>query len=145
MDLLFLLLSMVPAIEARGSSIYFLCAGQPLMVPITVILNFIAVVVFIKLLEWGKVPNVLESFLERRSGRVFDRVERWFERHGNLAIFLLIAVPSTGIGSFTGAFIGRTLGLRNRVFYISVFFGIALSLAISFPIAYLLNTLYITC
>ena len=116
-----------------------------MLVPLTVILNFIAVAVFIRLLELGKVPNVLESFLERRAGKAFDRVERWFERHGNMAIFLLIALPSTGIGSFTGAFIGRTLGLRSRVFYFSVFFGIALSLVISFPIAYLLNMLYITC
>ena len=145
MNLLFLLLSAVPAIEARGSSIYFLCSSQPMLVPLTVLINFLAVVAFIKILELGKVPNLIESFLERRAGKVFERVERWFERHGNLAVLLLIAIPSTGVGSFTGAFIGRSLGLRNRVFYLSIFLGITLSLAISFPIAYALNMLYITC
>jgi len=145
MSLFFLLLSAVPAIEARGASIYFLCSGQWVFVPVTVAINFIAVLLFLKMLDMGRVPNRIESFFRRKAGRAFRRAEKLFERYGNIAIFLLIALPSTGIGSFTGAFIGRSLGLKGRVFYFSVFMGIVMSLAIAFPIAYMLNMLYITC
>ncbi len=145
MNELFLILSMVPAIEARGASVYFLCSGQMFLIPFTVMLNFLAVMIFVKLLELGKVPNRIESLMERRMEKVYHRVEGWFERYGNITVFLLVALPSTGVGSFTGAFIGRSMGLRKRIFYASILAGIVLSLVISFPLAYLLNALYIAC
>ena len=145
MNWLFLLLSMVPGIEARGSSIYFLCSNQAWLVPVTVFLNFIAVLVFIKVLELGHVPGRIESFLERRLDKYYQRVDGWFHRYGNLALFLLIALPSTGVGSFTGAFIGKAFDLRGRVFYLFLLLGIACSLVISFAAAYFLDALYIRC
>ena len=139
MNELVLLLSAVPAIEARGASVYFIYSGQWFFIPLTVVVNFLAVLLFMKLLDMGKIPNRLESFMQRRMDKAYRRIEKWFEKYGNVAILLLIALPSTGVGSFTGAFIGRAFGLKSRMFYASIFLGIALSLAISFPIAYLLN------
>lgn len=145
MNWLFLLLSMVPGIEARGSSIYFLCSDQLWLVPVTVVLNFIAVMIFVKVLDMGHVPGRIEGFLERRAEKYYKRVDSWFHRYGNLALFLLIALPSTGIGSFTGAFIGKAFDLRGKVFYVFLLLGIACSLVISFAAAYFLDALYISC
>ena len=145
MNWLFLLLSMVPAIEARGASIYFLCSGQAWLVPLTVALNFLAVLVFLKVLDLGKVPNRIEGFLERKLDKYYKRVDRWFHKYGNLAIFLLIALPSTGVGSFTGAFIGKAFNLSGKAFYLFILLGITCSLVLSFAAAYFLNALYIRC
>ena len=141
MNEILLLLSAVPGIEARGSSIYFIYSGQWFMIPVAVLINFLAVAAFIRLLEMGKIPDRIDNRMESKLKKVHHRVDSWFEKYGNIAIFLLIAVPSTGIGSFTGAFIGRAFGLKGKVFYASVFLGIMSSLAISFPAAYLLGLL----
>jgi uncharacterized membrane protein len=141
MNEIFLLLSAVPGIEARGSSIYFIYSGEWFLIPLAIFINFIAVAVFIKLLEMGKVPGRIDVYMERKLKKLHRRVDNWFEKYGNVAIFLLIALPSTGIGSFTGAFIGRAFGLKGKVFYASILLGIACSLVISFPVAYLLGML----
>ena len=144
MNILFLLLSIVPAIEARGAAFYFICAGSEYLAFIllaAVMLNFAAVIVFLKLLDRAMIPGRIERFLDNRVNKRIKRIESWFKRYGNLAIFLLIALPSTGIGSFTGAFIGRVFELRGKIFYLSVLAGIALSLVPAVLIAYGINIL----
>ena len=141
-----LLLSLVPGIEARGASIYFFCSNQPLFIPFSVVLNFLGVCLFLKLLDAGKIPRRIEKFMERRAGKVIRKTERWFSKHGNIAIFFLIALPSTGIGSYTGAFIGRIFGLQGKTFYTYIFLAILSSLALAFVIAFTINhALLIAC
>ncbi len=145
MELIFLLLSAVPGIEARGSSIYFLCSQNYAFIPLTVMINFIAILVFIRLLEMARVPRRVERFLERRAKKRVDFIEKLFEKYGNMAIFLLIALPSTGVGSFTGAFIGKVFELKGRLFYVSILLAIIFSLLPSLLIAYGINIIGIRC
>ncbi len=138
-DLSMLLVSLVPGIEARGASIYFFCSNQLMLIPFAVALNFAGVMFFLKLLDAGKVPGRVESLIEKRAGKFAERIERWFERYGNITLFLLIALPSTGIGSYTGAFIGRVFGLEGAKFYTYILLGIISSLALAFTIAFAIN------
>ena len=145
MEIIFLLLSMIPGIEARGSSIYFLCSNQYLFIPLTIILNFFAILVFVYLLDSAKVPKRIENFLENRARKKIKLIEKWFGKYGNIAILLLIALPSTGIGSFTGAFIGRVFGLRGKTFYLAILLAVIFSLIPSVLIAYGINIFGIEC
>ncbi len=140
-----LLLSLVPGLEARASSIYFICSGKYLFIPLAVALNFIAVLVFLKLLDKALVPNRVERFLESRADKIMNKAERWFKKYGNIAIFLLVALPSTGIGSFSGAFIGRVFELKGRSFYFAIILGILFSLLPAILIAYGISVLGIKC
>lgn len=136
---------MVPGIEARGASIYFLCSNQYVFIPLTIALNFFAILVFVYLLDSARIPGRIERFLENRAKKKAKLLEKWFSKYGNLAVFLLIALPSTGIGSFTGAFIGRVFELSGRKFYLVILLAIILSLIPSVLIAYGINIFGIKC
>ncbi len=144
-DITALLLSVVPAIEARGASLYFICTGKYWLVPVAVALNFFAVLAFLWLLDKAVVPARIERFLEKRAKKIMPKAEQWFKKYGNIAIFLLVALPSTGIGSFTGAFIGRIFGLKGRIFYLAIVAGIALSLVPVALLVYGISILGIGC
>ncbi len=130
------LLSMVPGIEAMWSSSYFFYSSQLLYIPFCVVLNFLAVFAFVKVLDKGMLPERIERLLERRREKAIKRVESWFHKYGNLALFLLIGLPFTGIGSYTGAFIGRVFELKGRTFYLMILGSICLSVLFGYFIGY---------
>jgi len=137
-----LLLSMVPAIEAMGASVYFFCSGQLLYLPLCVLLNFLGVTVFIKAMDRGMLPQRVEKFLERRREKAAKRIEGWFGRYGNIALFFLIAMPLTGIGSYSGAFIGRVFELKGAKFYLMILLAISFSLVFGFLIGSVANLIF---
>ena len=137
-----LLLSMVPAIEAMGASVYFFCSGQLLYLPLCVLLNFLGVFVFIKAMDRGMLPQRVEKFLERRREKAAKRIEGWFGRYGNIALFFLIAMPLTGIGSYSGAFIGRVFELKGAKFYLMILLAISFSLVFGFLIGSVANLIF---
>jgi uncharacterized membrane protein len=139
-----LLLSMVPAIEAMGASVYFFCSGQLLYLPLCIILNFLGVAIFIKAMDRGMLPQRVEKFLERRRQKAAKRIEGWFGRYGNVALFFLIAMPLTGIGSYSGAFIGRVFELKGAKFYLMLLAAISFSLVFGFFMGRALNLVF-TC
>ncbi len=139
------LLSMVPGIEARGAGLYLACLGHHALIPFAILLNFISAAAFVMLLDSGRVPERVETLLERRSKKLAKRIESFFSRYGNVAIFLLIALPSTGVGSYTGAFIGRVFGLRNRLLYLSLFAGICVSVVAGILVAYAFGSIGFLC
>ena len=141
----FLLLSIIPGIEARGASFLLVCSNQWLLIPLAVVLNFAAVLVFIKIIDTAKLPGSIEDFLKRKMKKHTARIENWFQRYGNYAIFLLIALPSTGIGSFTGAFIGRVFGLKGTFFYSMIMLATILSIIPALLIAYGVSLFGFTC
>jgi uncharacterized membrane protein len=131
-EIIMVLLSMVPGIEAMWSSAYFFCAGQLFYLPLCILLNFSGVVVFIKIMDREMLPERIEKFLEKRRQKTAKRIESWFGRYGNIALFLLIAFPLTGIGSYTGAFIGRIFELKGAKFYLMILLAISFSLVFGF-------------
>jgi uncharacterized membrane protein len=137
------LLSIVPGIEAMWSSAYFFCSGQPAYILLAILLNFAGVVAFVKLLDKGMVPKRIESFLERRRRKAAERIERWFGKYGNIALFFLIALPLTGIGSYTGAFIGRVFGLRGAGFYLMLLAAISFSVVFGFVLGTFADLLFV--
>ncbi len=145
MNWLWILFSIVPGIEARGAGLYLACSKNYLFIPFAVFLNFLSVMIFIRLLDSEKIPEKVEKFLEKKAGKHMKRAEKWFSKHGNLAIFFLIALPFTGIGSYTGAFIGRVFGLETRVFYGYVFLGILFSVLIGVIAGYWIGFTGIVC
>ncbi len=140
-----LLLSAVPGIEAMWVSAYLICANSLYLVPVAIMINFIAVIVFMKIIDTYKLPERVERFVVRRTDNKIKRFEKWFSKYGYIVLFLLIALPLTGIGSYTGAFIGRVLGLKKHVFYISIFLGIAVSVVFAFLIVYGINIIGVKC
>jgi len=128
------LLSMVPAIEAMWTSSYFFYTGQVFYIPLCVLLNFLAVALFIRILDGGMLPKRIERLLERRGKKAMKRAEKFFQKYGNVTLFFLIAMPFTGVGSFTGAFIGRVFGLEGRNFYLMLLGAISLSVFFGFLI-----------
>jgi uncharacterized membrane protein len=136
------LLSMVPAIEAMGASIYFFCSGQLIYLPLCIILNFLGVAVFIKAIDRGMLPQRVGKFLERRREKAAKRIEGWFGKYGNAALFLLIAMPFTGIGSYSGAFIGRVFELKGVKFYLTILAAISFSLVFGFFIGRAFNLVF---
>lgn len=127
---------MVPGIEAMWSSSYFFYSSQLLYVPLCVLLNFLGVLAFVKILEKGMLPQRVERFLERRKEKAVKRIESWFQKYGNFALFFLIALPFTGIGSYTGAFVGRVFELKGMAFYLMILGSICLSVAFGYFIGY---------
>jgi uncharacterized membrane protein len=123
-----LFLSIVPGLEARFSALLLLCQGHAWLIPLSVILNFAAVLLFVKLLDYSLLPKRVERFLEKRLEKRAEMIENWFEKYGSFFLFILIALPSTGVGSFTAAFIGSVFELRGWLFYISLFLGIIVSI-----------------
>jgi uncharacterized membrane protein len=136
------LLSIVPGIEAMWSSAYFFCSGQLAFILLAILLNFLGVVAFIKLADKGMVPQRIESFFERRREKAAKRVEGWFGRYGNVALFLLIAMPFTGVGSYTGAFIGRVFELKGARFYLMILAAISFSVIFGFLIGSAFNLVF---
>jgi len=139
------LLAAVPGIEAMWASAYLICAGALALVPLAILINFAAVVIFVHVVERVGLPARLERFLEHRVNSRVKRFEAWFSRYGYAVILVLVALPLSGIGSYTGAFIGRTLGLRRPVFYVCIFLGIVVSVLFAFLIAYGINVIGVTC
>ena len=136
------LLSIVPGIEAMWSSAYFFCSGQPAYILLAILLNFAGVVAFVQLLDRGMVPKRIESFLERRRKKAMDMAEKWFMRYGNAVLFLLIAMPFTGIGSYTGSFIGRVFELKGARFYLMILAAISFSVIFGFLIGSAFNLVF---
>jgi uncharacterized membrane protein len=136
------LLSIVPGIEAMWSSAYFFCSGQLAYIPLAILLNFAGVVAFIKLLDRGMVPQRIENFLEKRREKAAKRIEGWFGRYGNVALFFLIAMPFTGIGSYTGSFIGRIFELKGARFYLMLLAAISFSVVFGFLIGSAFNLVF---
>ncbi len=126
------LLSVVPAIEAMWASSYFFFSNQLAYVPLCIILNFLGVVAFLKILDKGMLPSRIERFLEKTAGKAMKKAEGWFQKYGNFTLLVLIALPFTGVGSYTGAFIGRIFELKGRMFYIMILGSITLSVAFGF-------------
>ena len=112
------LIAAVPGIEAMWSSVYLICAHAEYLIPLAILINFIAVVAFVFVTEKYGMPSRIESFLERRVNSRIKQFEKWFSVHGYIIIFALIALPLTGVGSYTGAFIGRVLKLKKSIFCI---------------------------
>src|SRR3989344_6541655 len=137
-----LLLSMIPGIEAMWASAYFICSSQFVLVPITVALNFFAVFVFLRLIDRALLPERIERFLQKRLDSKVRTFERWFQGYGMIVLIALVALPFSGIGSFTGALIGRVFGLSERKVFLSEFLGIALSLGPAFLIAHGVHNIF---
>ena len=142
---MFVFLSLIPGIEARGASFLLVCSNQWLLIPLAIVLNFVAIVVFIKILDAAKLPKKMENFLEKKLDKRIKKIESWFQKYGNYALFLLIALPLTGIGAFTGAFIGRVFGLKGTFFYFMIILAIILSIIPALLIAYGISLFGFTC
>jgi uncharacterized membrane protein len=136
------LLSIVPGIEAMWSSAYFFCSGQLAYIPPAILLNFLGVVAFIKLVDRGMIPKRIEGFLEKRGKKATARAEKWFKRYGNVALFFLIAMPFTGVGSYTGSFIGRIFELKGARFYLMLLAAISFSVVFGFLIGSTFNLVF---
>jgi len=140
-----LLLSMVPAIEARVPTIYFVCSGQWLLIPLAVLLNFFGTVVFVSVIDRTSISARVNRFMEKKTGSKRQKIKKWFDKYGNAAMFMVIGLPSTGVGSYSGAFLGRVLGLKGRIFYASILLGIIVSLIPAVLIGLGINVLGVTC
>jgi uncharacterized membrane protein len=141
-EILVVLMSMVPAVEAMWTSSYFFYSGQFLYIPFCVILNFLAVVVFLKILDKGMLPKRVENFLQKRGNKAMQKAEKWFQMYGNIVLFFLIALPFTGIGSFTGSFIGRVFDLKGSRFYFMLLGAISLSVVFGYVIGNLAGVVF---
>ncbi|MEM5812239.1 MAG: small multi-drug export protein [Candidatus Aenigmatarchaeota archaeon] len=128
------LLSMVPGIEAMWASSYFFYYNELIYIPLCVLLNFLSVLVFIKILDKGSLPKRVERFLERRKEKAMKRAEKWFQKYGNIVLFFLIALPLTGVGSYTGSFIGRVFDIKGKGFYLMLLGAISLSVVFGYLI-----------
>jgi uncharacterized membrane protein len=76
----------------------------------------------------------VERFLEKKGEKAMKRAENWFHKYGNIVLFLLIALPFTGVGSFTGSFIGRVFELKGTRFYLMILGSICFSVVFGFLI-----------
>ncbi len=138
-------LSLVPGIEAMWTSAYLICSSRYSLIPLAVVLNFISVFVFIKLLDASKLPSIVNKFLEQKIYKKMNKLENWFNKYGSYAILLLISLPLSGIGSFSGAFIAKVFGISGFKLYSIIFISILLSLVPAFLISYGINIIGITC
>ncbi|MBI3190697.1 small multi-drug export protein [archaeon] len=139
------LFSVVPGVEAMWSSAMLICLDAEYMIPLAIILNFAATVVFLEIVDRYGLPRKVESFIERKVNNRIKKFEKWFSRYAYVVIFILVGLPFTGVGSYTGAFIGRVLGLKKPLLFVSILLGIILSVTFSYMIIYGVNTIGIRC
>jgi len=140
-----LLLALVPAIEARVPTIYFVCSGQWLLIPIAVLLNFFGTIVFVALIDRTSLSTRIHGFMTKKTGSKREKIKKLFDKYGSAGMFLLIGLPSTGVGSYSGAFLGRVLGLKGRIYYSSILLGILISLVPAILIGLGVNVMGVTC
>ena len=144
-DIIVILLAAVPGIEAMWSSAYLICSNSMNLVPLAIVINFLAVMAFIKIIDNYKLPVKVENFIERRVNSRIKKFEKWFSKYGYVVLLILIGLPLSGVGSYTGAFIGRVLGLKKHIFYLCVFLGISFSVTFAFLIAYGIDIIGVKC
>lgn len=139
------LLSAVPGIEAMWTSVYLICSQNSYLIPLAVIINFISVSIFTKLLDASKIPKTVSNYLENKLNKKMKKIENLSNKYGSYAILILIGLPLSGIGSFSGAFIAKVLGINGGKLYIVIFLGIIMSLAPAFLISHGISILGIKC
>jgi uncharacterized membrane protein len=144
-EIIALILAIVPGIEAMWSSTYLICSNAINLIPFSILINFVGVVIFITIIDNFGLPKKLEHFLVKRAGNRISKFEKWFARYGYIILLLLVGLPLTGVGSYTGAFIGRTLGLRKHTLYIAVFLGIVISAMFAFLLAFGIDLIGVKC
>lgn len=144
-EIIVLLLAAVPGIEAMWSSAYLICAGQYSLIPAAILVNFLAVVAFVYIVDRFSIPGKVEGFLQKRAERKVKKFEKWFGKYGYAVLFVLIGLPLSGVGSYTGAFIGRVLKLNKGAFYLALFFGISFSVIFAYLIAFGVDLIGIKC
>jgi uncharacterized membrane protein len=144
-EIIALLLAAVPGIEAMWSSAYLICANAADLIPFSIAINFIAVLAFLWVIDRYGLPAKVEHLLAKRAGARIKKFEKWFARYGYVILLALIGLPLTGIGSYTGAFIGRTLGLKKHTLYATIFAGIVVSALFAFLIAFGVDVIGVKC
>jgi len=128
------LLTMTPFIELRGGIPYgILILNMPvwtvvLTAVVTNILIGVAAYFFIDRLIWllRFLPPV-ERFYHRTVERMQKKITPFMEKYCCLGLALFIGIPLPMSGVFSGAIIGKLLGMRFRNFLISVIIGVCMA------------------
>ena len=126
-----LVLAMAPVSELRGAIPYGLAHDIPLglLLPLCVAANLLPVpliVLFLrKILAWmqrlGGKPKALAEWLIARGFKKTMMVKKY----ETLGLFLLVAIPLTGTGAWTGALVEALMGLRMKFALPAIAGGVA--------------------
>ena len=119
------LITLIPGVELRGSILFGLAQGVPLvevfLIAVTVNILLGSVVLFLLnfLLEYALRIKLLERFYNYSVKRIRKNAHHLVEKYGLIGLALFIAVPLPGSGSYSGALAAFILGIDQKKFFVA--------------------------
>lgn len=127
------LITLIPGVELRGSILWGLAQGVPLIEVflIAVLVNILlgSVVLFLLnfLLEYALRIKLLERFYNYSIKRIRKNAHHLIEKYGLIGLALFIAVPLPGSGSYSGALAAFILGINQKRFFVANAVGVIIA------------------
>lgn len=149
-----LILSIMPAFEARAAIAYAMIFLSMENVFLFIFLTIITIIVgifvyyFLNIFEtWvretnGPVRRILRKIYEVYIDHVRLKARKYVEKYGFIGLILFIAVPLPGSGVWTGALVANIFGIRFRKAIIAIIVGAFLASAITCILVYLGINIY---
>ena len=129
-----MVITVVPAIELRGSILYGLTATNlsPVLifavcVLINMILGPVAYFGIDKSINFFQRFERFNRHWQRHVEKTQIRLSRYIEKYGILGLSIFIAIPLPGSGSYTGALGAKLLGIKFKKFMIANMIGVIIA------------------
>ena len=127
------LITLIPGVELRGSILFGLAQGVPLvevfLIAVTVNILLGSVVLFLLnfLLEYALRIKLLKRFYNYSVKRIRKNAHHLVEKYGLIGLALFIAVPLPGSGSYSGALAAFILGIDQKRFFVANAAGVIIA------------------
>ena len=131
------LLTLVPALELRGSIPYgILVLKEPWLLVFLVcvitntILGPVVYALLDKIIHLFTRIKIIDRCYKSYEKRVQRRIKKYIERWGELGVAIFIGIPLPGSGSYSGALAAYLIGLKFKKFIIANIIGVLIAAVI---------------
>lgn len=120
----YVVLTLVPWIELRGSIPLAVARGEQAYLPIILIVNALEFLPTYFILGWiyHLIPEA--TWLHRKLERAREKAHRLVEKYGVIGLAFFVAVPLPGTGAYSGSAAGWLLGMEWRKAFLAVAVGV---------------------
>lgn len=131
----YVVMTMVPWIELRGSIPLAVQQGEQLYMPLILITNALIFFPTYFILEWVYEHIPEQSWLHRKLEKIRQKANPLVERWGLLGLAVFVAIPLPGTGAYSGSCAAWLLDVEWH----RAFAGVATGVAIAFAIVWVLS------
>lgn len=131
----YVVLTVVPWIELRGSVPWAVQQGETIYLPIIWLANIAVFFPTYFILQWvyGLIPE--GSWLHRKLERVREKAHPLVEKYGMLGLAVFVAIPLPGTGAYSGSAAAWLLDVEWHRAFVGVAVGVTVALGIVWAIS----------